>query len=140
MRVCGARRADTAGRRECVEERARPICPAGMEIADGQGNVEGQPLGMPGIWQGASSEQGVSPEDGADSLDRPDMSDIGAADSCAARVCVSPGDIANTRPPATIRWRADKPARSAANRRRRTIAVKLSGSTGTVKIASVDSA
>lgn len=136
--MCGARRADTAGRSECVEARVRLVCPAGKEITDGQGNVEGQPLGMPGIWQGASSEQGISPEDGADSSDRPDMSDIGAADSCAARACVSPGDIASTRPPATIRWRADKPARSAANRRRRTIALNLSGSTGMVKTTSVD--
>lgn len=139
MRVCGARSADTAGRRECVEERIRRKYPAGSETADGQGNVEGQPLGMPGIWQGASSEQGAFSEDASDRTSEAPISGITSGpDPCIIIAPPAPG-IANARPPTTIRWRAKRLARSAAYGRKRTMAVNLLTIRGTVKAASVDS-
>ena len=127
MRVCGARGADTVGRRERVEERARLICPPGAETVDGQDNAEGQPLGMPGIWQGASSEQAPS-EAQAGASEETAISGIEAPDSCIAIDSIPPAPgIANARPPTTVRWRTNRPARSAANGRKRTMAVNLSG-------------
>lgn len=120
--MCGARTAIAAGRDSCVEASANPTCASGAEMADGQGKVEGQPGGMPGIWQGASSEQGTSSEDEAGAWEEPVIPGIESLDPSIATGCTPPAAcIPNASPPTTARWRANKPARSPANRRLRFI-------------------
>lgn len=88
-----------------METSVKLVCAAGTEIADGQGKVEGQPLGMPGIWQGASSEQGTFSEAASGIAWEAFISGIiGAPDSCTAIASIPPAlGIANARPPTTTR-------------------------------------
>ena len=98
---------------------------AGVGTAGAQDTAVAQLLGMPGTWQGASPEQGIS-----------SCGDIGAAMDpavtvatdeltvCTATGCASAeADIPGTTPPtAIIRWRRNKLARSVGMRRVRIIA------------------
>lgn len=96
-------------------------------MADAQDSAEGHVLGIPGTWQGASSEQGISSEDEEDGVDNPAASGIDTPDSCIAMDCIPPAlGMANAKPPAAIiKWRAKKLARSALKRRERFIDCRI---------------
>ena len=106
---------------------AKLVCSIGTVSADGQGNVEGQPLGIPGIWHGASSEQGISSEDefvASEDAAIPGM--FGTPNSCMDIACIPAiAGGANATAPTTIRWRANRLARSTAKVRERTMTKNL---------------
>ncbi|MGH9381100.1 MAG: hypothetical protein ACRD2Z_10875, partial [Thermoanaerobaculia bacterium] len=91
-----------------------------MEITGAQDSANGQLFGIPGMWQGASLEQGISSEDGEDGMDDPAASGI-------AMDCIPPTlGMASAKPPAAIiRWSAKRLARSAAKRRERFMAYTI---------------
>jgi hypothetical protein len=115
--VCGARTATGAGRRESVNSAAMAACRAGRETADGHGSVEGQPLGIPGISQGAPLSQGPSSEDDGDAVVSPMEAEATDADDCMPCISLAPLMSMAKPLPATDRWRRNSPARSTAKKR-----------------------
>lgn len=125
--MCGVRSMAASGR-DATDGASAIACCAGMNITGAQESADGQLFGIPGMWQGASLEHGISSEDGEDGVESPaTASGIAAPDSCIAMGCIPFAvGTANAKPAAAIiRWRAKKLARSAAKRRERFIDFRI---------------